>query len=116
MADDDADKRKQVKEVLDEEEIKYFVKPHLTRPNQKAITIYCGNELVASFYMHSHAGRRYCVFMSKHLTDVYTDTRNPLAPGVIIDLGPNPTGPTDKNDQVRKEMSRNFQRQPKGSN
>jgi hypothetical protein len=69
------------------DEIKYFVKPHTTRPDQKVVTIYCGRELLGSFYMHNLESRRYCVFMSPHIREVYTDYNNPLTPGVIIDLG-----------------------------
>jgi hypothetical protein len=73
--------------LTDDEEIRYVIEPHNVRPEQKVVTVYCGNELICSFYMHSYKDKRYAVLMSKHIKDVYTDTRNPLAPGVIIDLG-----------------------------
>jgi hypothetical protein len=70
----------------DEEEIRYFIRPHITKPNQKVVTVYCGRLLVLTFYMHSYQGKKFCVLTSKHLKEIYTDYKNPIAPGVIIDL------------------------------
>ena len=69
-----------------DEEIKYFIRPHLTKPNQEVVAVYCGRLLIATFYMHSYQGRKFCVVASKHLKDVYTDNKNPISPTVIIDL------------------------------
>lgn len=70
----------------DDEEIRYVIEPHNVRPKQKVVTVYCGNELICSFYMHSYENRQFCVFMSKYLGEVYTDLKNPMAPGLIIEL------------------------------
>ena len=80
MADD-------VKLIESQEKIEYFVKPHTVRRNMQVVTVYCDGQLVCTFYMHSSAGRRFAVLMSKHLQGAYVDRANPMAPGVMMDLG-----------------------------
>jgi hypothetical protein len=82
------EKSRRVTKLVDSQEtIRYVIKPHTVRPNMKVVTIYCDEELVATFYMHSSAGKRFGVFMSKHIVDAYIDRDNPLAIGVAINLG-----------------------------
>jgi len=78
---------REVKLIESQERIEYVIQPHSIRRNMEVVTILCDGELVATFYMHSSAGRRFAVVMSKHLQDAYIDKANPLAPGLMIDLG-----------------------------
>ena len=96
--------------VLDDEEIRYFVRPHKVRPDQKVVTIYVGRELIATFYMHSWQKRRFCVFMSNYIRDVYTDMDNPLAKGLVIDLGANVEGKEGVRIHGDKKPSRSVRR------
>jgi hypothetical protein len=81
-----------------EEEVTYYIRPHTTNPNQKVVAVYCGKQLVATFYMHWYQGRKFCVVSSKLLKDVYTDHENPIAPGVIIDL----SGESDETELTKE--------------
>jgi len=53
----------------------------------EVVSVFCDGQLVCSFYMHSSAGKRFAVLMSKHLKNAYIDRENPMAPGLMIDLG-----------------------------
>jgi hypothetical protein len=70
-----------------DETIQYVIRPHTMLPGMKVVTIYCDDELVATFYMHSKAGKRFAVFMSRYIVDAHVDKNNPLAIGVAINMG-----------------------------
>lgn len=78
-----------VENLENEEVIRYEVKPHMIRKNMEVVSVFCSNELICTFYMHSKAGRRFAMVISKHLVATHVEN-NPIAPGVIIDLGEAP--------------------------
>lgn len=71
----------------DDEVIRYEVKPHTARKNMEVVSVYCNNDLVCTFYMHSKAGRRFAFVLSNYLKDSHVDLRNVIAPTLMIDFG-----------------------------
>ena len=70
-----------------EDEVSYRIEPHLVMPNKKIVAVFHGKSLIGTFNIHIEKERRYCVFTSKYIVNVYTDFDNPDALQVMVDLG-----------------------------
>jgi len=67
-----------------EDEVSYRIE---SRINKKIVAVFHGKSLIGTFNIHIEKERRYCVFTSKYIVNVYTDFDNPDALQVMVDLG-----------------------------